>query len=56
MHSLLICAAVVLIGVRLFFLALRLVIDLGRVWNESVRSLPTEGVSGAVDAPIDDVE
>jgi hypothetical protein len=56
MHSLLICAALVLMGIWLFFLPLRLAIDLRRVSHERVRSRQIEGVSGADDAPIDDME
>lgn len=56
MHSLLICAAFVLMGIWLFLLPLRLAIDLRRVSHERVRSRPVEGVSGADDASIDDME
>lgn len=56
MHSQLIRAAFVLMGIWLFLLPLRLAIDLRRVSHERVRSRPVEGVSGADDASIDDME
>ena len=53
MHSQLICAAFVLMGIWLFLLPMRLAIDLRRVSHERVRSRPVEG---ADDASIDDME
>jgi hypothetical protein len=49
-------AALVLASTSLFVLTLRAAADLLRALREQARSLPTEGVSSAIDTAIDDVE
>jgi len=56
MYWLVIGAALVLASAFLFVLTLHVATDLLRALHEQARSIPTEGVSGAIDTPIDDVE
>jgi hypothetical protein len=56
MHSLMIGAAVVLMAVWLFFLPLRLAIELLRASDEQVRPLSPERACGAAETSTDDME
>lgn len=56
MHSLVIDAAVVLMGIWVLLLPLRVGIGLRRGLLARARSLPTERVSDVLGAPVDDVE